>query len=273
MSKLLKLLDDHILEYFSIALLIFLPLYPKIPIADILPGYIVRIRMDDILVGCAFLIWIIWIFRGKISLKGNLLFIPIGLYLVIGFLSSLSAIFVTKTVPVDTLHIGKLFLHFSRIIEYFSVFFVFFSSIKSLAQVKKYVYLTAIVLLAVSIYGFGQKYLYWPAFSTMNREFSKGVKLYLSGHARVLSTFGGHYDFAAYLMIVLTLFIPLIFVVQKIWHKLLFILVSAMGFWLMILTVSRTSFIAYLVSITVAFVFLAFKRNWLLSLSRWFLVI
>src|SRR3989338_9771748 len=182
MSKLLKLLDDHILEYFSIALLIFLPLYPKIPIADILPGYIVRIRMDDILVGCAFLIWIIWIFRGKISLKGNLLFIPIGLYLVIGFLSSLSAIFVTKTVPVDTLHIGKLFLHFFRRIEYFSVFFILFSSIKSLEQIKKYVYLTAIVLLLVSIYGFGQKYLYWPAYSTMNREFSKGIKLYLSAH-------------------------------------------------------------------------------------------
>jgi len=273
MSKLLKLLDDHILEYFSIALLIFLPLYPKIPIADILPGYIVRIRMDDILVGCAFLIWIIWIFRGKISLKGNLLFIPIGLYLVIGFLSSLSAIFVTKTVPVDTLHIGKLFLHFFRRIEYFSVFFILFSSIKSLEQIKKYVYLAAIVLFAVSIYGFGQKYLYWPAFSTMNREFSKGITLYLSEHARVLSTFGGHYDLAAYLMIVLTLFIPLSFMVKKMVHKMMFLLVSISGFWLLILTVSRTSFIAYLFSITVAFFLLTFKKGWIWSISRWFIVI
>ncbi len=272
MSKLLKLLDDHILEYFSIALLIFLPLYPKIPITDILPGYIVRIRMDDILVGCAFLIWIIWLFRGKVSLKGNLLLIPIGIYLVIGFLSSLSAIFITRTVPFEPLHVGKLFLHFLRRVEYFSVFFIFFSSIKSLEQIKKYVYLAAIVLLAVSIYGFGQKYLYWPVFSTMNREFSKGIKLYLTEHARVLSTFGGHYDLAAYLMIVLTLFIPLFLIVKKWLHKSLFLLVSVAGFWLLILTVSRTSFIAFIFSITVVFAILSAKKGLIWSLSRWFVV-
>jgi len=272
MSKLLKLLDDHILEYFSIALLIFLPLYPKIPIADILPGYIVRIRMDDILVGCAFLIWIIWLFRGKVSLKGNLLLMPIGLYLVIGFLSSLSAIFITKTVPLEPIHAGKLFLHFLRRVEYFSVFFIFFSSIKSLEQIKKYVYLAAIVLLIVSIYGFGQKYLYWPVFSTMNREFSKGIKLYLTEHARVLSTFGGHYDLAAYLMIVLTLFIPLFLIVKKWLHKSLFLLVSLAGFWLLILTVSRTSFIAFIFSITVVFAILSVKKGLIWSLSRWFVV-
>src|SRR3989344_305439 len=210
MSKLLKWLDDHILEYLSFALLIFIPLYPKIPLADLIPGYIVRLRLDDVLVGVTFLIWIIWLIRGKVSLKGNPLLIPLGIYVLVGFISSLSAIFITRTVPTDEIHIAKLFLNWARRIEYFSVFFIFFSTIKSLSQIKKYVYVAAIVLLAVSIYGFGQKYLYWPAFSTMNREFSKGVKLYLTEHARVLSTFGGHYDLAAYLMMVLTIFIPLI---------------------------------------------------------------
>ncbi len=266
-------LDNHILEYLSFALLIFIPIYPKVPLAEVLPGYIVRIRLDDILVAFAFLIWIIWLIRGKVSLKANPLLIPIGIYIIIGFLSSISAIFVTKTVPQDPLHIGKLFLHFFRRIEYFSVFFIFFSSIKSLEQIKKYVYVTAIVLLVVSIYGFGQKYLYWPAFSTMNREFSKGVKLYLTENARVLSTFGGHYDLAAYLMIVLTLFIPLMLIVTKIWQKLLILLISVTGFWLLILTVSRTSFIAYLFSITTVFFLLVFKKGWLWAISRWFVVI
>ena len=59
--------------------------------------------------------------------------------------------------------------------------------------------------MCVAVYGFGQKYLYWPAFSTMNREFSKGWVLYLTEHARVLSTFGGHYDLAAFIMMVLIL--------------------------------------------------------------------
>lgn len=273
MSKLLKWLDDHILEYFSFALLILIPLYPKIPLADIIPGYIVRIRVDDILVAGAALIWLIWLGRKKVTLKGNPLLIPLGIYVIIGFLSSLSAIFITKTVPLDEIHVGKLFLHFLRRIEYFSVFFIFFSSIKSLAQIKKYVYTAAIVLLVVSIYGFGQKYLYWPAFSTMNREFSKGVKLYLTEHARVLSTFGGHYDLAAYLMLVLTLFIPLVSIAKSWLSKIIFAVASLAGFWTLILTVSRTSFLAYLVSITVVFALLATKKSILWAFVNWLVVI
>lgn len=273
MPRLLKWLDDHILEYLSLALLIFIPLYPKIPLADLIPGYIVRLRLDDLLVGLAATIWLIWLIRKKITLSGNPLLIPLAAYIAVGFLSSLSAIFITKTVPFDELHITKLLLHFVRRIEYFSVFFIFFSSIKSLAQIKRYVLIAALVLLAVSIYGFGQKYLYWPAFSTMNREFSKGVKLYLTEHARVLSTFGGHYDLAAYLMVVLTLFIPLVTMV-KVWlYRLLFLTASAAGFWLLILTVSRTSFLAYLVSITVVFALLAIKKGWLWAAANYFIVI
>src|SRR3989344_909221 len=266
-------LDAHILEYLSFALLIFLPLYPKIPIADLIPGYIVRLRLDDLLVATAFIIWIIWVLRKKVNLKDNPLLIPMVIYIMIGFLSSVAAIFVTKTVPFSEIHIAKLFLNWARRIEYFSVFFIFFSSIKSLNQVKKYVYVAALVLLGVSIYGFGQKYLYWPAFSTMNREFSKGIKLYLTEHARVLSTFGGHYDLAAYLMIVLTLFIPLATIVKNWIHKLFFLIISLAGFWLLILTVSRTSFLAYLFSLTIAFGLISIKKGWLWALSRWFIAI
>lgn len=273
MSKLLKWVDEHIIEYLSFALLILIPLYPKIPIADILPGYIVRIRFDDLLVGFAFGIWLIWLLRKKVTLKGNPLFVPILIYVVVGLLSSLSAIFITKTVPMDEIHIGKLLLHWARRVEYFSVFFIFFSSIKSLSDIKKYVYIAAIVLLAVSIYGFGQKYLIWPAYSTMNREFSKGITLVIGPNGRVLSTFGGHYDLAAYLMIVLTLFIPLGMIVKNSLHKALFLFVSICGFWLMILTVSRTSFLAYLVSITVAFAMLVPKKGIIWSASRWFVVL
>lgn len=272
-SPTIKWLDNHILEYLALALLIFIPLYPKIPLADLIPGYIVRLRLDDVLVGAAFLIWFVWLLRKKVTLKDNPLLFPILIYIAVGFASSLAAIFITKTVPLSDVHISKLLFNWARRIEYFSVFFVFFSQVKSLAQVKKYIYLVALVLIAVSLYGFGQKYLYFPAFSTMNREFSKGVKLYLTEHARVLSTFGGHYDLAAYLMIVLTLFIPIAFVVKKTLHKMFFAVTSLAAFWLLILTVSRTSFLAYLVAVTIAFFLLAAKKGWLWALSRWFLVI
>src|SRR3990167_5922760 len=118
MSKLLSrfrtALDEHILEYLSFVLLIFIPLYPKIPLADILPGYIVRIRLDDFLVALAFGIWLIWLYRKKVTLKGNPLFVPMAIYLIIGFLSTLSAMFVTKTVPLSPIHIAKLYLNYGR---------------------------------------------------------------------------------------------------------------------------------------------------------------
>lgn len=273
MLKYLKWLDNHILEYLSFGLLIIVPLYPKLPIADIIPGYIVRLRVEDFLIALTFLIWLIQIARRKISLFGNPLLFPIIAYLVIGFISSLSAIYITKTVPIVNIHLEKLFLHYGRRIEYFSVFFIFFSSLTSLRQIKKYVYVSAVVLLGVAIYGFGQKYLYWPAYSTMNREFSKGITLYLTEHARVLSTFGGHYDLAAYLMMVLTIFIPLAAIVKNLASKALFLIVSLCGFWLLILTVSRASFVAYLVSITLAFCLLAAKKGWIWSMSRLFIVL
>ncbi|MFI5205558.1 MAG: hypothetical protein ACHQVK_01320, partial [Candidatus Paceibacterales bacterium] len=139
MQKLLKWFDDHILEYLSFALLIFIPLYPKIPIADLIPGYIVRLRPDDLLVAAAALMWVVQLLRKKVTLKGNPLFLPMVAYIAIGFLSSLSAVFITKTVPLSLPHIEKLVLNWGRRIEYFSVFFVFFSSIKSLSQIKKYI--------------------------------------------------------------------------------------------------------------------------------------
>jgi len=269
----LNWLDDHILEYLSLALIIVIPLYPKIPIADLIPGYIVRMRVDDVLVALTFGIWFIWLLRGKVTVKHNVLLIPILIYLAIGLLSSLSAIFITKSVPLSFIHIAKLFFHFIRRVEYFSLFFIFFSTIKSFDQVKRYIYLIAVVLMLVSLYGFGQKYLYWPAYSTMNREFSKGITLYLTEHARVLATFGGHYDLAAYLMMLLTLFIPLIFVVKKWGQRLFFLFVSACGFWLLILTVSRTSFIAYLIAVTIAFGLLIWKKGYWWSISRGVIVL
>lgn len=273
MLKLTKWLDKHILEYLSLLLLTLIPLYPKIPLADIIPGYIVRIRLDDLLVAAAGIIFALWLLRRKVSIRNNPLLIPFIVYAVIGFLSCLSALFITKTVPTEPLHAGKLFLHFARRIEYASLFFIFFASISSLHQIKKYIYLMAIVLFLVSLYGFGQKYLYFPAFSTMNREFSKGIKLYLTEHARVLSTFGGHYDLAAYAMMLLTLFIPLTLVVKKWFPRLLFLGASVAGFWLLILTVSRTSFLAYLVALTIVFGLLMKKFGWWWGISRWIVVI
>lgn len=273
MLKFFRWLDDNILSILAGFLFIFIPLYPKLPLFDILPGYIVRVRLEDILVSVTICIWILQLLRRKITLANNPLLKPISAYLVVGLLSLVSAVFITQTIPMQSIHFGKSFLHFLRRVEYFSLFFIFYSSIKSIRQIKFYMGVLILTVIGVVVYGFGQKYLYWPAFSTMNREFSKGWVLYLTQHARVLSTFGGHYDLAAFIMMVLILLWSLFFGVRKWIQKVFVIFLIAGAFWTLILTASRTSFIAYLFGLTCMFFFWSYLRGLVWSLSRLFVVV
>jgi len=269
LRQILAFVDAHLLIGISLFLLAFIPLYPKWPLFDVLPGYIVRVRLEDFLILGAVIIWGIYVLRGKIKLKEIPLFKPMVAYLVVGFLSVLSAIFITKTIHPEFIQIAKIWFHYFRRIEYFSLFFIFFSSLKNKKQIWWFVKLLPLVVLGVAVYGYGQKYLYWPAYSTMNREFSKGIVLYLTEHARVLSTFGGHYDLAAYIMLTLPLLIILSFLTRHWWLRLGLWVVALAEFWLLILTASRTSFIAYLAAITVVFGLVAIRKGIVWSLVRW----
>lgn len=269
MYKALRWVDDHVLFILSGFLLAFIPLFPKLPLFDALPGYIVRVRLEDFLVVFALVVWLVQLWRKKASFGPNPLAKPILAYLTVGVLSMISAIFITRTVPFEALHVGKMFLHFLRRVEYFSLFFVFYSSVKSLRQVKIYLLILLCTVVGVTLYGYGQKYLYWPAFSTMNREFSKGWALYLTQHARVLSTFGGHYDLAAFTMTVLIILWAIFFSLEKIWLRIVTFLILSGAFWLLILTASRTSFIAYIVGVTILFVFWMLRRGLSWAATRW----
>lgn len=259
-EKLLKWLDEHILLVMSGFLLAFIPLFPKLPLFDILPGYIVRVRIEDILILLTGGIWLIQLHRGKVTLETPLTKI-ILFYAVAGLLSSLSAVFITKTVPAEPLHVGKTFLHFFRYLEYFSLFFFIFTSIKSKNDIKVLIYIILATLTLISVYGIGQKYLYWPVYSTMNREFSKGVRLYLTEHARVQSTFGGHYDLAAYLVIILPLILAFYYFLQEKKSKYLLGGVFILGLWLLIVSASRSSFIAFLISAIIVILATAFREK------------
>ncbi|OGG16280.1 hypothetical protein A3D77_02365 [Candidatus Gottesmanbacteria bacterium RIFCSPHIGHO2_02_FULL_39_11] len=273
MIKLLKWLDSHLLFAFSAFLIAFIPLMPKLPLLDALPGYIVRVRIEDFIVSFAILLWLFYLIRGKTKLSDYPLFKPILIYLTFGFLTMITAVFVIQTVPLQTLHIGKMVLHYLRRIEYFSLFFILFSSIRNLKQVKILIGILLATVVCVAVYGFGQKYLYWPAFSTMNREFSKGWVLYLTEHARVLSTFGGHYDLAAFIMMVLILLWSLFFAVKR-WYLRagVFVIIGA-AFWTLILTASRISFLAYLGGLTFMFFIWAYRKGIAWSVARWIGVI
>jgi hypothetical protein len=74
-KKLLAWLDANIIELWAGFLLAFLPLYPKWPLFDILPGYIVRVRLEDFVVAFSLLLVLVQVARHKApALKANPLF-------------------------------------------------------------------------------------------------------------------------------------------------------------------------------------------------------
>jgi hypothetical protein len=128
-NKILAWIDRYLLLLLSSFLIAFIPLYPKIPLFDALPGYIVRVRLEDILVFLTLVFYLIQLLRKKIKWK-NKINNWIFAYIVFALLSIISGIFIIPTIPMEMLHIGKSMLHWFRYIEYFSLFFILYSSIK-----------------------------------------------------------------------------------------------------------------------------------------------
>lgn len=268
-TKWLKWLDEHALLIMVAFLTAFIPLYPKLPLFEVIPGYIVRVRLEDIFIVITAIIWATQVWRKKISWKTPLTPI-IGAYAVVGLLSTISAVFISKTVPFELIHIGKSLLHYFRYLEYFSLFFAAYAAIKTKRDVKIYLFITTLTLLCVFIYGVGQRHFYWPVYSTMNREFSKGLRLYLTEHARVQSTFGGHYDMGAYLVVILPILAGLAFGAKKWLTKLGVWVVFAGGLWLLMLSAARTSLFALGVGIAILLVLGATLQSTVLKKSWWF---
>lgn len=260
LKKILNWLDDHILLLLSGFLLAFIPLYPKIPLYSPIEAYIVRVRLEDLFVFLTAIIWLVQAWRGKIKWRAPV-FWMVMLYFIAGALTMLASMFVIKTIPLELLHIGKSALHYFRYLEYFSLLFITFSAIKDRKQLKILIGILVATLVGVVVYGYGQKFYYWPVYSTMNREFSKGVRLVLTEHARVQSTFAGHYDLGGYLVIILPFVLALALGVKNKLAKVSLHLAHLLGLWLLVVSASRTSFGAYLIGITLVVVLMALKQS------------
>jgi hypothetical protein len=236
-----------------VVLLVFIPLYPKFPLQGV-EGTYVSLRVDDLVVLSAFFIWIIYQIKNKLPVLKENYFKFFLLYWAAGAVSLLTAIFITRLVdPKIAL------LHFIRRIEYMSMFLLAYDGAKKLktAHLAKIISLTSI---GVFIFGMGQKYFQFPVISTMNEEFSKGALLYLDKWTRISSTFAGHYDLAVWLVIVLSFFPVLIKESKKLGGKIFLALIMLVDFYLLTLTASRVSFVAYLIAISTTLLFIKAYR-------------
>ena len=244
----LSLLPDKLTKYLVAAIILVVPLYPKFPAIRI-PGTFVSIRLEDFLLAAvAFVVLINLLPRLKEIFKHGIERSMV-IYLAIGLVSLLSAIFLTQTV---TPHIGV--LHWLRRIEYFVPFFlgtiyVWKNKGRDLEFFVKVFMVTFILLF---VYGVGQRYFHWPVIITQNEEYSRGVALRWIPGSHINSTFAGHYDLATFLVLVTPIFVSLLFTLKGKLTRLSLLIVIFSSLWLLANSVSRISVVSFLISGSIA---------------------
>src|SRR3990167_4785740 len=246
--KILKWIGSNIFFIITLFLIAFIPLYPKLPILDVEHTW-VYVRVEDFLIVLVAILWITFFLLKKVSLKTPLT-LPIILFWIAGGLSTLHGVLLIFPTLSDVFP-NVAFLSILRRIEYISLFFVAYAGMKEKKFVPYIVATLVIVLLLVVGYGMGQKFFGFPAFLTMNEEFAKGVPIQLSELSRVPSTFAGHYDLAAYLVLVIPLLVSLAFGFKNIIFKFFLLITASSGFVLLFFTVSRVSFFVLLFSLLI----------------------
>ena len=250
--KLFKWVQNNFFFLITLFLLAFIPLYPKIPLLDVQNTW-VYVRLEDVIVASVFLIWVTFVLLRKVTLKTPLT-MPILIFWIIGGLSTLHGVLLIFP-TIANVFSNVALLSMLRRIEYLSLFFIAYSAIKE----KKYIYYIAttltIVLLLIVAYGIGQKFLGFPAFLTMNEEFAKGTPIRLSELSRVPSTFAGHYDLAAYLVLIIPIIVSMAFGFKNLFIKIALLVSAILGFGLIFMTVSRVSFVVLLLSLVLLLLF------------------
>jgi len=251
----LKWIDNNLIHIFLSVFIFFIPLYPKLPFSHVEYTYI-SIRLEDLFIAVFYAVTFIQLLRKKFSLK------PKFLILFILFWISVMISYVVGFYFQNTIRINQVgLLHALRRIEYMSVFFIAFSLIDSKQRFFYYLKLFFASVLLIGLYGIGQRFLGFPAVQTMNPAFARGLILYLTPEARISSTFGGHFDLAAFSVFA----IPLLLGYFLFSNKKIYFGLFTLTLVILLYTASRISFIAYVVTATL---FLLLNKKWRL----WILV-
>jgi len=273
MVKLWNFFKQNLLKILVSFLLVFITWYPKLPSVHIVHTW-VYIRFEDFFILLTVLIWFMqFIFRRtKFPPK---IWTTFFAYWGVGLLSLvLSLVFIAP-------HLANFFpsvavLYYIRHIEYLVLFFVAFSTIKSTKDIRDYLIILSIAVLGFSLYAFGQRFYLdlwtafpkffekypfcFPSFQTGNEEFAKGVPLCLPKDARITSTFAGHYDLAAYLVLVIPVITTVAFFIKKRIYQILAFALTLISIAVLIFTASRVSFVAYLFGLTIALILVNRKK-------------
>lgn len=249
---------SSVLKYLVAVILIVVPLYPKFPLLRV-PGTYVSVRIEDFILGGVGLFLLCFLTKELLDLSGDVLIRAMGLFLVVGLLSTISGVFVTSTVVP---HLGL--LHWARRVEYFIPLVLGMVAAKYITRPRFWLNCILLTCILVFIYGFGQKNFNWPIITTQNMENSKGIaqRYMVGGH--LSSSFAGHYDLASYLVLMIPVIVALFFAYKSKISKFMTVFTFVVCFWLLVNAVSRISIISYFVSIT--FVLLLLRKYFFIPL-------
>jgi hypothetical protein len=249
MQKLSLWFKDSFPKYLLAAVLIIVPLFPKFPLFSV-PGTYVAIRFEDLLLLLLGIVTFVRIIKSpKVFLKDRIT-VAFLIFFGVNLVSLLAGVFLTKTVG---LSLG--ILNYARRIEYLVPYFAVLTLFTKEQITKNLGYFTKIliiVILVAFVYGLGQRYFSFPLITTQNNQYSKGVALRWNPGSNITSTFAGNYDLAAFLVVMLPIFITLLFTLKGKCNKLWLFVTVGGGLWLLVNSLSRISQISYLVAVTIA---------------------
>jgi len=279
MNKLLQLYDKYALKIVVCLVFAFTILYPKLPSIQITHTW-VYIRLEDFAIGLATIMWFIQLLRRKVKIPfvtGT----PLVIYWIVGLISLIFCFIVILPTFQPTIFPHVAILEYLRRIEYMILFFIGYASIQNKKDIKDFILVICFSVLAIILYGFGQEFyinLYttfpnlvinathpfcFPSFQTGNEEFAKGLALCLPKGARITSTFGGHYDLAGFLVIIVPVIFGIFLGVKRWFVKILSAILFILSVMLLVFTSSRVSFFAYLAGVVAMPIFFKQKR-WIL---------
>lgn len=254
MQKLSKIFNLDFYKYLITAVLIFIPLFPKFPAIHLMGTY-VAIRIEDFLILFTLLSFLIPMLKNFKDFSQEKIVRAILMFLFIGLISTISAIFLTQTVSPSIA-----ILHWFRRIEYFSLFFIGFYFVKYMNTDKNifeyFIKILLLINLFIFLYGLGQRYLDLPVIITQNEEYSKGVALRWVPGSHINSSFAGHYDLASYLVLTVPIFISLFFVLKDKISKIVLGVSIIFDFWLLSMAVSRISIVAFILASSISLILL-----------------
>lgn len=258
MRKLLNL-SERISKYLIAAVLVIIPLLPKFPLLRV-PGTYVSIRFEDILM---FVLALTIIPKIVVDFKGlwkDRIIRAFGIFFALTLISVISGVFITETA---TLKFGL--LHWARRLEYiipFLAVYLLTPKNKINERLMFYFKILLIDMIIIFFYGLGQRYFRLPVIITQNEEYSKGIALWWTPGAHINSTFAGHYDLSAFVVLSIPIILGGIFVFKKKLVKLILSVISGMGLWLLINSVSRSAQLTYLVAVTTTMFLLKRFKAW-----------